>query len=68
MNNPNDDNCDALWVAQSKCLEWPTQNRRAKYAPLYLFGCAMGRRNTNCSSNECGTKEEDVAFDLVNIT
>ena len=47
MNNPDDDNGDTLWVAKSKCFEWPTQNRRAKYAPLYLIGCAMGWHNTN---------------------
>jgi hypothetical protein len=47
MNNTDDDNSDALRVAKSKCLKRTTLDRRAKYAPLYLFGCAMRWRNTN---------------------
>jgi hypothetical protein len=47
VNNPDYYDSGAFGVAKPKCFEWPTLNRRAKYAPLYLIGCAMGWHNTN---------------------
>jgi len=47
VNHPDYYDSGAFGVAHPKCFEWPTLNRRAKYAPLYLIGCAMGRHNTN---------------------